>query len=201
VEFENHIFNALHKYTKALSVALEQRDIFTRLHSDRVVCLAKEIAEHCKLTNEQINVITISAAFHDIGKIGIPDSVLLKPSELDAAEWEIIKRHSEFGEKIMLATELVGSQQAAVLIRQHHENYNGTGYPDQLAGEDIIIGARVIAIADGYDAIAMRRSYHQARAHAEVMKIMHEETGTKYDPDLMHIFGKLIRNSTNKAPD
>ncbi|MFA6041830.1 MAG: HD domain-containing protein, partial [Methylophilus sp.] len=126
MEIENHTFDALQKYTKGLSVALEQRDVFTRLHSDRVVALAKEIGEHCKLTNNEINGLVIGAAFHDIGKIGVPDAVLLKPSELDTSEWTIIKRHSEIGAKIILATELDGAESAAILIRQHHENFDGT---------------------------------------------------------------------------
>jgi HD-GYP domain-containing protein (c-di-GMP phosphodiesterase class II) len=201
MELENHIFDALQRYTKALSVALEHRDVYTRLHSDRVVSLSEEIGVHCKLTEKEINGLVIGATFHDIGKIGIPDIVLLKPSRLDETEWEIIKKHSEIGEQIMLATELEGAEHMALLIRQHHEYYNGMGYPDNLAGDDITICARIISIADGYDAISMTRSYHQARTHSEVMAILHEETGSKYDPELMHIFNKLIENSKYKAPD
>jgi len=110
-----------------------------------------------------------------------------------------MRQHAEIGEEIILATELEGAEKAARLIRHHHENYDGTGYPDKLAGEEISVGARIIAIADGYDATATRRVYHQARPHHEVMDIMQRETGSKYDPDLMAIFRTTIEKSPFKA--
>lgn len=199
MELDDQIFNSLLKYTKALSVALGYRDLLTRLHSERVHGLSKKIGEHCGLTNNEMNVLNIASSFHDIGKIGIPDYILLKPARFDTAEWAIMKQHSEIGERIMLSTELEGSQQAAMLIRHHHEHYNGMGYPDKLAGESIPICSRIISIADSYDAMAVTRSYHQARTHEEIMAILHEEAGEKLDPDLMHIFCKVIESSEFRA--
>ena len=112
MEHEDPVFHALYTYTKALSVALGYRDLLTRLHSERVLGLSAEIGKHCDLTIKQLNALKIAASFHDIGKIGIPDHILLKPGMFDDAEWEVMKSHSEIGEKIMAATELEGSQLA-----------------------------------------------------------------------------------------
>jgi HD-GYP domain-containing protein (c-di-GMP phosphodiesterase class II) len=86
------------------------------------------------------------------------------------------------------------------VIRHHHENYNGQGYPDRLSGEEIPIYSRIIAIADSYDAMAVTRSYHNARTHLEIMAILHKETGAKYDPELMRVFCEIIESSELKAP-
>jgi response regulator RpfG family c-di-GMP phosphodiesterase len=199
MELEDEIFNSLLKYTKALSVALGYRDLLTRLHSERVQGLSANIGEYCGLSHKEINALNIAASFHDIGKIGIPDHILLKPSQLDEAEWETMKQHSEIGEKIIFSTELEGSQQAALLIRHHHEHYNGMGYPDKLSGENIPICSRIITIADSYDAMAVTRSYHHARTHLEIMAILHEETGGKHDPELMRVFCEIIESSKFRA--
>lgn len=199
MELEDPLFNALYMYTKALSVALGYRDLLTRLHSERVQGLSREIGVHCGLSRNELNALHIAASFHDIGKIGIPDHILLKPAQFDEAEWETMKQHSEIGEKIMAATELEGSHQAALLIRHHHEHYNGQGYPDKLSGANIPICARIISIADSYDAMAVTRSYHNARTHPEIMAILHEETGAKHDPELMSYFSEIIESSNYKA--
>jgi response regulator RpfG family c-di-GMP phosphodiesterase len=196
---DNQIFNSLLKYTKALSVALGYRDLLTRLHSERVHGLSKIIGEFCGLSNNEINILDIASSFHDIGKIGIPDHILLKPSPLDESEWDAIKQHSEIGEKIIVSTELEGSRQVALLIRHHHEYYNGMGYPDKLSGENIPICSRIISIADSYDAMAVTRSYHHARTHLEIMAILHEETGEKHDPELMRAFCEVIEFSEFRA--
>lgn len=199
MEPEDPIYHALFTYTKALSAALGYRDLLTRLHSDRVLGLAGAIGDACGLSRTERGILKTSASFHDIGKIGTPDHILLKTSPFDEAEWAQMKQHSEIGEKIMAATELEGSQQAALVIRHHHEHYNGQGYPDRLSGEDISIFSRIISIADSYDAMAETRSYHRARTHREIMAILHQETGSKHDPKLMLIFSKTIESSQFKA--
>lgn len=199
MEHEDPVFNALYTYTKALSVALGYRDLLTRLHSERVCALSEAIGIAYGLSKKDLAILKIAASFHDIGKIGIPDHILLKTSHFDEAEWEEIRKHPEIGEKIMAATELDGSQKASRVIRHHHEYYSGSGYPDGLAGEDIPICSRIIAIADNYDAMAVTRSYHQARTHAEIMAIMQEETGEKHDPELMRVFCEIIGSSELKA--
>lgn len=194
MELENTIFNTLFKYTQGLSVALGYRDLSTRLHSERVRVLAEKIGKYCGLLIEELNALNIAASFHDIGKIGIPDHILLKPSKFEQAEWETMKQHADIGEKIMLSTELEGSQQAARLIRHHHEHFNGKGYPDKLSGEKIPICSRIISIADSYDAIAVTRAYHQSRTHKEVISILDTEAGTKHDPELVRVFKKIVES-------
>lgn len=195
MELEVQVFNSLLKYTKALAVALRYRDFLTQLHSERVQGLSALIGQHCGLSHQAINTLVIAASFHDIGKIGIPDRILLKPTKFDDDEWQIMQQHCEIGQKIMLSTELEGCEQVALLIRHHHEHYNGMGYPDKLSGENIPIAARIISIADSYDAMAETRSYHNARTHAEIMAILDQETGTKHDPELMRVFSKIIESS------
>jgi HD-GYP domain-containing protein (c-di-GMP phosphodiesterase class II) len=199
MEQDDPVFNALYTYTKALSVALGYRDLLTRLHSERVQGLSVAIGMARGLPNNQINSLRIAASFHDIGKIGIPDHILLKPAKFDEAEWEEMKRHSEIGEKIIAATELEGSQHAALVIRHHHEHFDGRGYPDKLEGEDIPVCSRIISIADSYDAMAVTRSYHHARTHPEIMDILQKENGNKHDPELMQIFCNIIETSEYKS--
>lgn len=199
MQLDDEIYIALYKYTKALSVALGYRDLLTRLHSERVLGLSVEIGERCGISEKEMALLKIAASFHDIGKIGIPDNILLKPASFEVAEWEIMKQHPIMGETIMAATELGGSQQAALIIRQHHEHYDGSGYPDGLSGEEIPICSRIIAIADAYDAMAVTRSYHHARKHREIMEILRDETGKKFDPGLMFIFSEIIESSKFKA--
>lgn len=199
MESEDPVYNALYTYTKALSVALGYRDLMTRLHSDRVRALAVALGVRHGLSRKELGSLNISASFHDIGKIGIPDYVLLKPTQLNIAEWETIKQHSEIGEKIIASTELEGAPEAARIIRHHHEHYDGQGYPDGLCGETIPLCSRIITIVDSYDAMAVRRVYHEAMGHTEIMKILRDETGKKHDPQLMRIFCEMVESSPFRA--
>ena len=200
MELEDPVFNALITYTKAWSVALAYRDLLTQLHSERVRGLSVAIGVACGLSKPQLNSLRIAASFHDIGKIGIPDHILLKPSQFDEAEWDRMKQHSVIGERILASTELPPPHRAALLIRHHHEHFNGMGYPDRLSGDNIPICSRIISIADSYDAMAVTRSYHHARSHPEIMAILHVESGNKHDPHLMNVFGNIIDSSRFKAP-
>ncbi|MBI4291065.1 MAG: HD domain-containing protein [Betaproteobacteria bacterium] len=193
------IYMVLYNYTKALSVALGYRDPLTRLHSERVLGLAEEIALHCGLPDQELGILRIGAAFHDVGKIGIPDAILLKASSFDETERKTMREHCAIGERIMKSTELDGCEQAAHVIRHHHEYYAGRGYPDGLAGENIPICSRIISIADSYDAMAVTRPYHRAKKHSEVMEILREEAGHKHDPQLMRVFCEIIEHSGFKA--
>ena len=199
MEPEDPVYAALYSYTRALSVALGHRDTLTQLHSERVRGLCEVIGRACGLSKSELGILKIAASFHDIGKIGIPDSVLLKPAQFEPSEWETMKQHSQIGWEIMSVTQLQGAHEAALAIRQHHEHYDGRGYPDQLAGEAISISARIISIADSYDAMAQTRSYHRSKPHALIMPILHRETGEKHDPHLMRVFCKLIESSEFKA--
>lgn len=191
---------ALESHTRALFVALGYRDNSTRLHSARVKNLAIELGRLCALSDNEVAILGISASFHDIGKLGIPDSILAKTSSLDAAERELVKQHCLIGETIILATETEAAKPAASAIRHHHERFNGSGYPDRLAGEDIPIFSRIIGVADSYDAMAEKRPYHlRSRSHDEIMTVMHDETGEKHDPYLMRHFSRMIEQSSHKV--
>lgn len=121
-------FEALSRYTKALSIALHQRDAYTRLHCDRVDLIACEIGRACGLTKAEITMLRISSTLHDIGKIGISDRILLKPASLDPDEWEEMKIHSAQGQHIICATLLPDAEKIGVIVRHHHEYFNGAGY-------------------------------------------------------------------------
>lgn len=200
MEPDDSLYLILVKYTKALSVALSFRDIFTQLHSERVLGLSEAIGVACGLPTDELVILRISASFHDIGKLGVPDHILLKPGRHTDAEWKIMKQHSEMGEQIMAATELEGSNLASQVIRHHHEHYCGDGYPDGLSENEIPLCSRIIAIADSYDAMSMPRAYHVAKTHAEIMTVLKDESGVKHDPEIMRIFSNIIDSSKFKAP-
>jgi len=186
---------------RSLTVALGERDHHTRLHSERVVRLAAELGCHIDLSEKELAVLSLGAQFHDIGKIGIPDSVLGKPAPFEAQEWECMKQHPMIGERIILAIGANGSSDVARIVRHHHENFDGSGYPDGLKGTDIPLFSRIISLTDNYDAMAASRPYHTSRHHQAVMDIMVSEGGIKHDPDLLHAFSAIIEKSEMRARD
>ena len=193
--YPQSVFDTLHNYTRALSVALGYRDRATMQHSERVLGIAHAIGQRCGLSLAELGKLRVAATFHDLGKIGIPDHILHKPGRLDPAEREQMKQHSEIGERIVAATELEGADCAARIIRHHHEHYDGRGYPDGLAGESIPVAARIISIADSYDAMGTARNYQHARTHHDIMRILDAESGSKHDPSVFRAFSELISSS------
>lgn len=190
---------ALIQFTSALSIALKERDAYTRLHSDRVMNISTEIGEQIGLPKSELILLKTAAALHDIGKLGIPDEVLLKAGKLDDDELSIMQKHSERGESIVLTLAQDGADVVAAAIRHHHENFDGHGYPDRLAGENIPIFSRIITIADNYDAMVTRRVYQTAKSHNAVIDVMANELGHKHDPILFAEFIKLIEKSEHKV--
>jgi len=196
-----HEDSLMENFARSLTVALGERDNNTRMHSDRVVQLSTELGCHINLSARELEVLALGAQFHDIGKIGIPDHVLGKPAAFEASEWAVMKQHPLIGERIVLALGGDRSPEIAQVVRHHHENFNGTGYPDGLAGTDIPLYARIISLADNYDAMAVARPYHKARRHQDVMNILHSESGIKHDPDLLHAFCEVIEKSEMRNSD
>jgi HD-GYP domain-containing protein (c-di-GMP phosphodiesterase class II) len=194
-------FEAVSRYTKALSVALHERDPHTRLHCDRVDMLACEIGLALELSEAEIVVLRISSVMHDVGKIGIPDRVLLKPASFDPDEWEVMKTHCARGQRIICATMLPGAEEIGVIVRHHHEHFNGKGYPDGLAGMDIPLLSRILSIADSYDAMATPRVYHQARTHNEIMEVLRSEENVKTDPLIFRKFCEIIEHSSCRVSE
>jgi HD-GYP domain-containing protein (c-di-GMP phosphodiesterase class II) len=153
------------------------------------------LGRHIGLDAAQLLRLEIAAALHDVGKIGIPDHILLKKSRLDAIEWQIMQQHAEAGEAIIAAIDAEGAKEVATAIRHHHEHFDGHGYPDGLTGESIPVCSRIIGIADSYDAIFTPRAYHPGLSHAEVMDTLERERGTKHDPWLLDRFNEIIGRS------
>jgi putative nucleotidyltransferase with HDIG domain len=174
--------------TRALTAALFARDQNTQDHCGRVEDSALRLAHAIGLSKQDATIVGICARFHDIGKVGIPDSILLKPARLTESEWQVMKTHSAIGERILRETGLPGSGRIARVIRCHHENFAGDGYPDGLKGEAIPIESRIILIVDAYDAMRSTRPNRPARAHDQVMEIMESEKGWKFDPHLFQLF-------------
>lgn len=187
---------SLDQFNKPLNAALSERDVYTQSHSARVVTIAEGLGRQCGFSESEIEVLRICASFHDIGKIGIPDHILLKPASFEEAEWTIMKSHPVIGERIIRSIDAEGAEEVAQVVRHHHEHFDGGGYPDRLAGEDIPIYSRLLSIADSYDAMRTTRSYHRERTHAEVLEILHSEAGGKHDP---YLLGKFIGMPVTEA--
>jgi len=183
----------------ALTTALDVRDHYTRSHCDRVVALSVGLGKSCGLAEEALDHLRIGSRFHDIGKIGIADAILLKPGRLNAQEWEDVKAHSELGERIFRATGIDRLEPIARAIRHHHESFDGGGYPDGLAGETIPLLSRVMLVVDAYDAMTTVRPYQAARSHRQVLGILESESGTKLDPQVVRTFFAHIETSPYRA--
>jgi response regulator RpfG family c-di-GMP phosphodiesterase len=187
--------SGLTRLATALGAALHERDVYTRQHGDRVMQVALALGRSIGLNSGELGRLHAAAMLHDVGKIGIPDEVLLNPGVLDPAQRTIMRGHAERGEKILRAISGEDAAQVAAAIRHHHEEFDGSGYPDNLGGEDIPILSRIISIADNYDAMASQRVYHGSRDHDYVIGVMYEESGQKHDPYLFGRFMDVIERS------
>lgn len=176
----------------ALTTALDERDRYTNLHCDRVSRLARALGQACGLDGADLAALQLAARFHDIGKIGIPDAVLLKPGRLSEEEMAVMRSHPLRGERVFLATGRADAAAVALLIRQHHEAWDGNGYPDGLRGEQIPLGARILAVIDGFDAMSTDRPYRAGLPVPKVLAILHSEAGTRLDPAIVARFAQLI---------
>jgi putative nucleotidyltransferase with HDIG domain len=176
---------------KVLAQAIDARDHYTHSHSQNVVKYALTIAGQMGLSAKEIELIREACELHDLGKIGIEDNILSKPSSLTAEEWTKVKRHPETGARIL--EPLTFLNEAIGLIRQHHEHFDGSGYPDGRRGEDILLGARIIHLADAYESMCSPRSYRKVpftkeQAIAEIKK----NSGTQFDPQVVEAFLKVV---------
>ncbi len=186
----------------AMATMAETRDNETGNHIRRtqnyISALARRLQAHprfaAELTDDNIKLLYKSAPLHDIGKVGIPDHILLKPGKLDEQEFEIMKRHTEYGrDTIRQVEQYVGGSNsfltyAREIAHSHQEKWDGSGYPDRLAGEAIPLSARLMAVADVYDALISRRVYKPPFSHADAVAIMKEGRGKHFDPDILDAF-------------
>jgi putative nucleotidyltransferase with HDIG domain len=174
----------------ALAKTIEARDRYTGGHAQRVTDLAEKLARRLKLDEKEVQNIRWAALLHDIGKIGISDEILHRPGPLSDAEWEIMRQHPDIGAEIILMVSNLTV--VADLVRNHHEHFNGSGYPRGLSGEDIPLGARILAIIDSYGAMTDGRVYRPASTHQGALNEIIRCAGTLYDPILVQEFVSLF---------
>jgi len=176
---------------KALAQAIEARDSYTHSHSENVAHIAVAIATQMGLSSVEVETVREACELHDLGKIGIEDAVLLKPSSLTPQEWEQVKKHPMTGAQIL--EPLTFLNDVIELVRQHHEHFDGTGYPEGRKGDDILLGARILHVADAYEAMTSARSYRKipfTREAATVEIVNH--SGTQFDPQVVDAFLKIV---------
>ncbi|MFO0375989.1 MAG: HD domain-containing phosphohydrolase [bacterium] len=174
---------------KALTSSLDAKDRYTAGHSERVACLARQLALALGLPENIAERVHIAGMVHDVGKIGVPEAVLLKPGKPTEAEFAMIKRHPEIGYAILKDIPLMQDILPGVL--HHHERYDGKGYPSGLAGEQIPLFGRILAIADTFDAMSSNRSYRPALGRQQVIAELQRCAGTQLDPALVPVFLSL----------
>ena len=178
------------KTFEKVAQSLGERDPYTGKHSEDVAVIARKIGRELGLAEDEVEQIEAAARVHDIGKISIPDSVLLKPGKLTDEEWEAIKQHPVIGADLLSGLEIY--EGSIDIIRHHHEHWDGSGYPDGLKGEQIPLGARIVAVADVYNALTTDRPYRKAYSKAEALEIIRDMSGKELDPQLVEIFLRVI---------
>jgi HD-GYP domain-containing protein (c-di-GMP phosphodiesterase class II) len=179
----------LESFFATMAATLDARDPYTAGHSLRVADFAMKIGQMAGLTFQQLLQLRKAALLHDIGKIGIPDTVLLKEERLTDEEFDLIKKHPVIGADILAQVQPFDAMKPLMPgVRYHHERYDGTGYPEQLAGENIPIYGRIIAVADAYDAMTSDRPYRKGMTHEKALAILEEGKGTQWDPYLAQLF-------------
>lgn len=177
---------------RSLMSALHFRDVATVCHSRRVALLSVGIAQYLGWDPRQQKVLEVAALLHDIGKIGVPDAILRKPAKLNADEWEKMKLHPVHGQKILRNISFL--EGAARVVGQHHERWDGAGYPYGLRGEEIDIGARIFAVIDAFDAMVSDRVYRRGRSYELAIEELERCAGSQFDPMIVAAFKSIPRD-------
>ena len=191
-ESQENLEKAYLESIQTLRYTVEAKDRYTRGHSDRVSEFSVLIGKHMGLSEKDLKTLKIGGLFHDIGKIGIPDSILLKEGKLDDNEYSEIKNHPSIGKHILSNASIFAD--IIPIVYHHHEKYNGTGYPEQLAGEQIPFLARIAAVADTFDAMTSKRSYRNAIPIEYVRAEIEKCSGTQFDPEIAKVFLDILDN-------
>lgn len=184
---------------EALGRAIAKRDSDTGAHNYRVAWIAARIGEELGLSGGTMQALIAGSFLHDVGKIGIPDAILLKPGRLDETEMATMRTHVGLGEEIV--TGMGWLDGAHEVVAAHHEKWNGSGYPRQLAGESIPLSARIFAVADVFDALSSRRPYKNPLPFEQVMEILRKDTGTHFDPAVMRAFERISQDVRERLKD
>jgi len=203
----NSLEGAYRSTLKALTAALETRDSETHGHSERVVSYSLRLGREYGLSSAEMKALEFGSLLHDIGKIGVPDSILRKPAKLTEEEWVRMREHPLHGQQILRGIEFL--QGASRVVAQHHEKWDGTGYPLGLRNEDIDICARIFAVADAFDAITSDRVYRRGKPYEAAAKELDDWAGRQFDPKVVEAFHRvpkedweeLHRQSLMRKPD
>lgn len=182
----------------SLAGALDAKDKYTRGHSQAVANYAVAVAHALQMTPEDVEQVRLAAFLHDIGKIGIPESILCKSGPLNEREWEIMKQHPVIGARQILAP-VTALKDVIPMVEFHHENWDGSGYPMGLSGEEIPLGARIVSIVDAFHGLTSDRSYRKALPVAEAKRILETGAATKWDPNLLQVFFGILNIAASKS--
>jgi HD-GYP domain-containing protein (c-di-GMP phosphodiesterase class II) len=174
----------------SLSLAVEAKDSFTGSHIKELQDACRRIGSLLGLTSEELEDLQYASVLHDIGKVGIPDSVLRKPDKLTPEEWQIMKQHSIIGERII--SSIPGLEKVSRYVRWHHERWDGKGYPDGLKGEEIPLPARILSVVDAYSAMREKRPYRGSLPQEIALRELRENAGTQFDPEVVEVFLSLF---------
>jgi putative two-component system response regulator len=180
---------------KALVQALEMRDFETHGHAERVVTFSLRLGHEIGLNKKELRDLELGALLHDIGKIGVPDNILRKPAKLDEDEWAKMRLHPIHGQRLLRNIPFLDA--ASEVVLQHHEKWDGTGYPHSLRGEDINLGARIFAVVDAFDAIISDRVYRKGRSYQEALSEIKKCSGTQFDPAIVEAFENIPQEDWN----
>jgi len=183
---------------KALAQALEAKDEYTQGHSARVAEIGVSIAQYLSLPDREIQNLWVAGLLHDIGKIGIRENVLNKPGKLDEAEWESVQQHPVVAARILGPIEELSD--VIEIVMHHHEHFDGSGYPEGIRGSDIPLGARILTVADAYDALTSKRPYRDALPSEEAISILEDAAGTQFDPVIVRAFVTSLHASPRTEP-
>lgn len=185
----NSLEGAYRSTLEALTAALETRDSETHGHSERVVTYSLRLGREYGLSSEEMKSLEFGSLLHDIGKIGVPDSILRKPAKLTEEEWVRMREHPVHGQQILRGIEFL--QGAAKVVAQHHEQWDGSGYPHGLRGEEIDVCARIFAVADAFDAITSDRVYRRGKSYEAAAQELDDWAGRQFDPKVVEAFHRV----------
>jgi two-component system, response regulator RpfG len=186
-----------HETLLRLAKAGEYRDEVTGNHVVRMAKYSREIGEALSLSDKECDEIEYAAPMHDIGKIGIKDEILLKPGQFEDHEWAIMQEHTRIGHAILSNSQSRYIQTGSIIALNHHERFDGSGYPNGLSGKDIPLVARIVAVADVYDALVSPRPYKSAWSTEDAQDYLHKHAGSQFDPICVEAFFERLENINN----